>query len=169
MSRWITPKDTEKEKFDAANAALDCGENYGGIATYYALYRCITSLGLSALMIDPDLNRKKDSPVSHSEKFAQRHYEAITKDFFSYDLEQLNECCDTFIMGCDQVWNYEVSRAFGKSFYLDFADDDKKIMSYASSFGHPISFTPSAEAQEIEELFHRFDFLSVRETERSLC
>ena len=164
MSRWITPKDTEKEKFDAAIYGVWKGENYGGIATYYALYRCITSLGLSALMIDPDLNRKKDSPVSHSEKFAQRHYEAITKDFFSYDLEQLNECCDTFIMGCDQVWNYEVSRAFGKSFYLDFADDDKKIMSYASSFGHPISFTPSAEAQEIEELFHRFDFLSVRET-----
>ena len=164
MSRFITPKDTEKEKFDTAICGVWKGENYGGIATYYALYRCITSLGLSALMIDPELNRKKEGLVSHSEKFAERHYESITKDFFSYDLEKLNECCDTFIMGCDQVWNYEVSRAFGKSFYLDFADDEKKIISYASSFGHPISFTPSAEAQEVEELFRRFDFLSVRET-----
>lgn len=164
MSRFITPKDTEKEKFDTAICGVWKGENYGGIATYYALYRCITSLGLSALMIDPELNRKKEGLVSHSEKFAERHYESITKDFFSYDLEKLNECCDIFIMGCDQVWNYEVSRAFGKSFYLDFADDEKKIISYASSFGHPISFTPSAEAQEVEELFRRFDFLSVRET-----
>lgn len=165
MSKFITPKDTEEEKFDVAIYGVWKGENYGGIATYYALYRCITELGLSALLIDPDLNRggKKEREQTHSERFAQGHYKAITKDFFHYDLSKLNQCCDTFVMGCDQVWNYEVSRGFGKSFYLDFVDDEKRLISYASSFGHPISFTPAQEAEEIASLFRRFDFLSVRE------
>ena len=166
MSRFITPKDVEQEKFDAAIYGVWKGENYGGIATYYALYRCITSLGLSAVMISPEMKKeeKEESFSTHSDKFAERHYETITKDFDYYDLEKLNECCDTFVMGCDQIWNYGISRGFGKSFYLHFADDDKRLISYASSFGHAISFTPYDEAQEIEDLFRRFDFLSVRET-----
>ncbi|MCI7814466.1 MAG: polysaccharide pyruvyl transferase family protein [Robinsoniella sp.] len=165
MSKFITPQDTEKEKFDVAIYGVWKGQNYGGIATYYALYRCITAMGLSALMIEPKMGEKKagDAQPTHSEIFAAHHYEAITKDFSSYNLEKLNECCDTFVMGCDQIWNYEVSRAFGKSFYLDFVDDDKKKISYSSSFGHPISFTPAKNVQEVEELFHRFDFISVRE------
>lgn len=165
MSRFITPQDTERERFDVAINGVWKGENYGGIATYYALYRCITSMGLSVLMIDPEMKGKKstDASPNHSEKFADRHYEAITKDFSYYHLEKLNQCCDTFVMGCDQIWNYEVSRAFGKSFYLAFTDDDKKRISYASSFGHPISFTPSQNAEEVEQLFRRFDFISVRE------
>ena len=166
MSRFITPKDVGQEKFDAAIYGVWKGEYYGGIATYYALYRCITSLGLSAVLISPEMKQegKEERPFTHSDKFAEQHYEAITKDFSYYDLEKLNECCDTFVMGCDQIWNYGISRGFGKSFYLHFADDDKRLISYASSFGHAVSFTPYDEAKEIESLFRRFDFLSVRET-----
>ena len=36
MSRFITPKDVGQEKFDAAIYGVWKGENYGGIATYYA-------------------------------------------------------------------------------------------------------------------------------------
>ena len=148
MSRFITPKDVGQEKFDAAIYGVWKGENYGGIATYYALYRCITSLGLSAVLISPEMKQegKEERPFTHSDKFAEQHYEAITKDFSYYDLEKLNECCDTFVMGCDQIWNYGISRGFGKSFYLHFADDDKRLISYASSFGHAVSFTPYDEA-----------------------
>ena len=58
MSRFITPKDVGQEKFDAAIYGVWKGENYGGIATCYALYRCITSLGLSAVLISPEMKQE---------------------------------------------------------------------------------------------------------------
>ena len=76
MSRFITPKDVGQEKFDAAIYGVWKGENYGGIATYYALYRCITSLGLSAVLISPEMKQegKEERPFTHSDKFAEQHY-----------------------------------------------------------------------------------------------
>lgn len=62
---------------------------------------------------------------THSRRFAKEHFH-ISQPYALKDLHILNRHCDTFIIGSDQVWNYGISKNFGKSFYLDFANDDKK-------------------------------------------
>ena len=79
------------------------------------------------------------------------------------DLKELNELCDGFVIGSDQVWNYGISRDFGKMFYLDFAEEQKKKIAYAVSFGHDVDFAPAEERVKIADYMSRFDGISVRD------
>src|SRR5690606_15462782 len=78
-------------------------------------------------------------------------------------VKELNSLADTFVIGSDQVWNYGISRGFGKSFYLDFAADDKRKVSYAASFGHAKDLSPADQVPPISSLMKRFNAVSVRE------
>ena len=124
-------------------------------------------MGYSVLMIDkPDLGNPKDHEMkrTHSRRFAKEHYE-ISPSYPLEELKTLNEECNTFIIGSDQVWNYGISVNFGKSNYLDFADDDKRKIAYAASFGHGTDFAPTRERKKITKLMRRFDAISIREEE----
>jgi hypothetical protein len=98
-------------KFDVAIMGVWPGCNYGSIATYYALHQLVTGFGLSVLMIDKPLIRKNDpeQALTHSMRFAQEHYE-ISRKYRLNELGKLNAHVDTFMMGCDQVWNRGISR-----------------------------------------------------------
>lgn len=121
-------------------------------------------MGLSPLMIDKPGAIKADpeSMDNHSRRFANKHF-YISKVYALDKLKILNNHCDSFIVGSDQVWNYGISRNFGKSFYLDFVQEDKKKIAYASSFGHVIDFAPPHKVTEISYLMQQFDAISVRE------
>jgi coenzyme F420-reducing hydrogenase beta subunit len=82
-----------------------------------------------------------------------------------HDFGKLNELCDIFVVGSDQVWNWVVSKNFGKTYYLDFVDDDKKRVAYGSSWGHEKDWTPAVDRAKISELFKKFSGISVREDE----
>ena len=153
--------------YDVGIIGVWYGENYGSTLTYYALQKVIRDMGYSTIMLDK--RPSKDDPELeesiHSRVFAEEHYEAIAPRLELGDLHLLNSHCGAYIIGCDQVWNYGISRGFGRSFYLDFAGDENKKLSYASSFGHAKSFTPMEALPEITKLFHRFDAVSVRESD----
>lgn len=157
----------KSERYDVGIMGVWSGCNYGSIATYYALNRIITGLGYSVLMIDkPRVSKEQDVELmeTHSRRFAHEHYN-ISKVYKLSELKDLNEICDIFVIGSDQVWNYGISKNFGKSYYFDFVEDSKKKIAYASSFGHNIDFAPEDEIPCISELFGRFDAISVRETD----
>lgn len=50
-------------------------------------------------------------------------------------LSKLNDVCDTFVVGSDQLWNYGLSRPYKQMYFLGFADDSKKKIAYGTSFG----------------------------------
>ena len=75
----------------------------------------------------------------------------------------LNNYCDTFMLGCDQVWNFTIAKSYGLNYYLDFANSDKKRIAYASSFGHEVSFTPLEKVAGVTRELQKFDAISVRE------
>jgi hypothetical protein len=154
------------EHYDIGVLGVWYGFNYGSVLTYYALHKALTDLGKSVLMIDKINAKHGDTELAlnHARRFASEHY-AISSQYQLGDLKKLNQYCDTFLTGSDQLWNYGISKAFGKAFYLDFADDDKRKIAYATSFGHAVDFAPDEERPKISRLLKRFNAISVREAD----
>lgn len=156
--------DPPLKKYDVGIVGLGIGVNYGSVLTYYSLYRTIESFGKSVLMVSKIGAQENDPELSdtHALKFAKEHYN-LSPVYGQASVAELNNLVDTFVLGSDQVWNHGISRNFGKSFYLDFASDSKRKISYAASFGHAKDFTPIEEVPEIAALMRRFHAISVRE------
>ncbi len=155
-----------KDKYDVGIMGVWYGCNYGSVATYFTLHEIISEMGLSVLMIDKP-NVYKDDPeneMTHSRRFAAEHYK-MSRRYDLHELGQLNRNVDTFVMGCDQVWNRGISLNFGMANYFDFVDDDKKKISYASSFGHSKDNANERDRVVIKQYFDRFDSISVREAD----
>lgn len=156
----------EGRKFDIGLVGLWYGSNYGSVMTYFALYQTLEKMGYSVLMIDKLYRGNRDYEVeakTHARDFAIKHYKNIAPSLKAEEMGLLNQYCDTFLIGSDQVWNYGIAKNLGYNNYFDYVADDKKKLSYASSFGHSISFTPLEEISDITKLLHRFDAISVRE------
>ena len=154
-----------KKKYDVGIMGVWFGCNYGSLMTYYSLYRLIESFGLSVLMIDKPKVMENDPELAdnHARRFSLSHYRDVAPSMPIWELERLNEQCDSFVIGSDQVWNYGISRNFGRSFFLDFADEEKKKIAYAASFGHEHFVAPVVEVGTTKGLLERFDAISLRE------
>lgn len=73
-------------------------------------------------------------------------------------LFMVNEIYDAFITGSDQVWNFVWHNP---SFFLEFADKDKKKIAYAASAG--ASEFDMVQKKYLSRVLPRFDAVSVRE------
>ena len=69
---------------------------------------------------------------------------------------------DLYITGSDHVWNSAYNEGIDKTFYLGFAPNDARRISYASSIGMPS--IPENERREMLCLLSKYDAISVRET-----
>lgn len=152
--------------YDIALLGVWSGCNYGSIATYYALNRVISDMGYSVLMVDKPavVNDDIELKMNHSRAFANKHYN-ISKSYKLSELGELNNYCDAFVLGSDQLWNYGISKGYGKAYYLDFVEPGKKKVSYGTSFGHAVDFAPEEERPAISKLMSDFDAISVREAD----
>lgn len=152
------------EHYDVGIVGVSFGANYGSVLTYYSLYKTIQDFGNKVLMVSKIGAHADDPEVqdTHAMRFAREHYN-WSKIYNQDTVGELNSLADTFVVGSDQVWNYGISRGFGKSFYLDFANDDKRKISYAASFGHVKDMSPKGEVPKISALMKRFNAISVRE------
>lgn len=153
------------DKYDVGILGVWYGCNYGSIATYYALYSIIKDMGKSVLMV----HRPWIAPFNeegmekrHSMKFARSHYD-ISKAYHVDDIHELNDLCDSFVLGSDQLWNYGVTKAFGHSYFLDFADDDKRKIAYSTSFGSDRFTAPWSFTWKTMHCMRRMNYVSVRE------
>lgn len=154
-----------KEKYDVGILGVWFGCNYGSIATYYSLYYAIEQMGKSVLMIHrPYLNHFEESSMEdrHSLKFARAHYD-ISPAYHVSEIKKLNDVCDAFVLGADQLWKYDVTKIFGHSYFLDFADRNKKKISYATSFGTDRFKAPKKFMWKAVRCLRRMNYVSVRE------
>lgn len=128
----------------------------------YSLYKKLGPLGfLFALYCSRKewhhLNRKKA-------------FDTFTKEYLKLtttrvtepkDFDTLSQA-DVYITGSDQVWNTDMQNGRDSSFYLGFAPQGKRLISYAASFGLPQ--IPVVHHAFIKDNLSRFDWISVRET-----
>lgn len=146
----------KKLHFDVAMVAL-LGQNYGNAITNYALYHVLQT-EKRTLMIDTGVYQAQGK----FEDFIRRHF-LLSSDYYGRrEWDDIQESCNTFVVGSDQVWNSKFTEEshWGTFFQLDFVNDDKKKISYASSFGQS-GLEPRTE--ETKRLYQRFQYLSVRE------
>ena len=153
----------DNKKYDFGIIGVWYGENYGSIATYYALHQTIKKLGYSILMISNPLvgSPKNNSNSTSTYKFGELIYNISEKKSLD-KLNEFNKECKGFLVGSDQLWNVRISRPYHQMHFLGFADDSCKKISYGTSFGKPYQGTKEEKEMTISNL-RRFNKISVRD------
>ena len=93
--------------------------------------------------------------------FKKKYFSKLTNKSYSIDDINLPDA-DITIVGSDQVWNRDITGAFGKTFFLDFVVGQKKI-ALSSSFGKSTWEEQDDYTSEVKELLSMFTAISVRE------
>ncbi len=151
-----------EKKYDVGIVGWWYNENYGGTLTYFALHQILRSMGLSVLMIEksaPDGYVPNQDTVPR--RFAAKHYK-ISNVYRNNKMGELNEKCSAFVSGSDQLFNPALWQYSGPQYFLDFASPEKRLVSYASSFGNTIKCSDKHKMM-MSYFLHRFDAISVRE------
>ena len=155
----------KKKPYDVGVYGLWYGHNYGSIATYYALSKVLESMKLSCVMIRNPIGREIDIDSlanSHPLKFAREQYE-VTPLYKLDEMYKLNDLCESFLIGSDQMWYYNLSRPNGQSYFLDFVDYNTNKIAYGSSFGRDQYTGPDEERAKVNRNLRRFNAISVRD------
>lgn len=153
--------------------------NYGNRLQNYALHRVISNLGVDSVTLwDKKENTireqiklfiKKIVPTGNIDRNKYTKFQEFTRNRINNyyidlnDLNKINDKFDYFIVGSDQIWNYNFGHAKDKDF-LKFSDYNKTI-SYAPSFG--ISNIDEEWKEKIYEGVNHIKYLSVRENRGS--
>lgn len=103
-----------------------------------------------------------DGVEARKEGFARFYskYMKVSKYYNLGTISSANQQYDAFVCGSDQVWR---PSSFDPNFFLAFADQKKKKISYAASLG--VKKLSTSASQKIVPLINDLDALSVREKE----
>lgn len=163
-----------------ATITYSWAQNWGAVLQAYALVEYLNSMGHDAKLIDyrefdnklistvksiPDgivdlltISASKRRILRYNE-FREKALKLTEKCNNTAELKKLNKDFDAFVTGSDQVWN--VGFGVCKDFYLEFADSEKKRISYAPSFG--VTSIPEEHRKDTIEGINNIQELSVRE------
>lgn len=162
--------------------------NYGAVLQAYALQKVLEDMGVENEIIDFSLEKQRDVTSLYSthngiKKFVKTlsflPFHAKRKrridrfdDFINEDmrlsekrycceeeLEETNSLYNAFLVGSDQVWNVTKKAEASDGYFLNFAADEKRKISYASSIG----IASYEELADRKKLLERFDKISCRE------
>lgn len=134
--------------------------------------RPFVKLGLKRKLkefLNPRLEALKSLPQRKAKKkretkfdaFHQNHIQLSTNTFHSIvELYGAKLDYDVFIVGSDQVWN-PYSNTSLEPYFLTFATDNRRKLSYASSFG--VSSIPQHARDKYCKCLNNLDYISVRE------
>lgn len=152
---------------------LQSSHNFGACLVTFALQNVIRKLGYKAEVIDfrPWSKNHVSSKQRKNLQKLGKAFESFRKKFlirsrvcFNFDdLCELNSRYDTFVVGSDQVWRYVYVVNYLSEFFLNFADDDKVLLSYAASFGVAYWEGDDKSVNEVSQALKRFQAISVRE------
>jgi hypothetical protein len=155
-----------KNRYDVGIAGLWYGLNYGSILTYYALYCVLHDMGYEVMMLEkPEFlwSSRYTQPDTIARRFICPRCNVGRRRENTQDWRVQSEQCDTFLIGSDVVWNYEIcGRHSGSFFFLDFVPDNKKKLAYAASFGGSYN-APEWMHRQNRHYLQQFDGVSVRE------
>ena len=151
-------------KFDVGVVCNWSGDNYGAQITQYAFYHVLTRMGLEPIMIERPKMPWPGGNDSRAGLFRMNPYPSYAMCPLFSDIEEMraiNNYADTFIVPSDQLWNALFAEK--DLFALGYIANNKKKISYATSFGcDPHNWSEDERAREAFFL-KQFDAISVRE------
>ena len=133
------------------------------MSTYYTLHETVVKLGYTVMMLENPLNPSNKSLFenSHPYNIAKKFYHVSSKKKLQ-KLYKFNNECKGYIVGSDQLWNIGLSRKYESFYFLGFASNNTKKISYATSFGKYYKGTEK-EKKATSYYLRRFDGISVRD------
>lgn len=154
-------------KYEIGMPGVIGNDNIGSILTYYALYNTLTEMGYSVLPIE----RPKDSPFpvderagTFTKKWLPAYSQPVQYDTL-FDMRKLNQICDQFVLGSDQLFLSSMAASRNHCYMLQWADDSKNKIGYSTSFGGPGARGTKEYYKELKYYLNRFNFLSCREND----
>ena len=152
--------------YDVGVVGLWYGINYGSVLTYFALYTLLRSLGYDAVMLPKPNNmwtREFEDPDSLGQRFIWDHCNVFAPFENQYEYIEANNLCDTFVVGSDVVWNYDIcGRETDQFFFLDWVNSGHKKIAYAASMGNGLA-GPNEYVEKAKHYLRQFDAISIRE------
>lgn len=148
--------------FDVGVYGLWYGENYGSVLTYYGLVKVLESMGLSSIMIANPLGSVRGDTLEPTQFARRQGYSISTRRPLSR-MGELNEFCDSFVLGSDQLWNPGLFRPYGYSYFLSFVNPDRKRIAYGTSFGKATHKIDEVTKNRMRYEFAKFDAVSARD------
>lgn len=154
--------------------------NFGANLQCYALCKTLQSMGHQVDIIDIQLPPKAFSWHATLSRlpqaflfflFRKKHLNFFTKKYKSTDeLRDSQHKSDLYIVGSDQVWNPDITRALDPLVYFfSFLPDGVRRISYAASFGTE-KWGADDLTEDVKTLLLKFNAMSVREqTGVSIC
>lgn len=138
--------------------------NYGSVLTSFAINRTLKGLGKSVLMLEyPRMVKDLPEGKRYGVEFANALYD-VSDITYNDDFQRFNCLCNAFLVGSDQLWNYNNNKNFGVDyFFANFADNPKKKIAYATSFGMDHENYPDGAKIRVGYYLSKFDAISVRE------
>lgn len=151
-------------------------ENYGAELQAYATIKLLRELNHDVHMIDIRLSDMAKTSVRGKvghfltfmgpaerkfRKFWRKNIPTIGRYKSLFELQKNPPDADVYMVGSDQVWNPEITKDFLNVYFLDFGGDDKRRISFASSFG--TEHWKCGHTAEVASLLNRFERISCRE------
>ncbi len=143
--------------------------NIGNNLTNFALYTTLKEMGYSVLMIGSCVDAETNPlflEAGRFGRFLKKPYEELDVhpgcgNKWEYYL--LNDTCEMFLVGSDQLWRGSFLRGSDFFYALDWVRNDKYKMSVATSFG--VDYYDGTEQDYAKESFFlkRINSISVRE------
>ena len=153
-------------KFDVAITGCWSVPNYGGMLTYYALYLIVKKLGYKVIMVERRKNMPNyDIPKLNGVRKNLYPYYDVSRIHKTYeDQKELNKRVNNFILGSDQVWNYQLMDKEDISSYMfDYVESYRNKITYGTSFGS-VKFTGNDDDKlQFKELISKINHVSTRE------
>lgn len=154
---------TDMSHFDVGLFGYWYASNYGSIITYYTLYRAVESLGYRvAILNPPDMDKDREPANVFSKVFMQNHTKVLPS-CKNFEMGNLNNICDRFMVGSDQVWTTGSIAEKQYLFMFDIVSDNKVKIAYASSFGRDRLQLNDEQKPMLSYFLGRMDAVSVRE------
>lgn len=161
--------------------------NYGALLQAFALKTIISQQGHDVDILDyrnpviesayyyPKLSQRKDiksilkyflqgkNEIGKRERFEcfrLQYLSLSSKQYTDVDVKDSVSSYDLFVVGSDQVWNYQ-AHGFDENYFLRFVDDKSKKASYAASIG--LSTLSESIKAKYKVLLRDYPICSVRE------
>lgn len=150
--------------YDIGMVCVQSYKNYGSAIANFALYSVLKKLGYSVLIITQPLSSIIKPEIE--DNFVKTPYKPFENSQFYENIEAmrvLNRKCKMFLVGSDQLFNYEIYKQIDGLAKLDWVDDEHRKVCYATSFGVDKILGTFQESVNLKRSLNRFHAVSIRE------
>ena len=157
-------KQSLHSKYDVGMVCVQSYKNYGSAFTNVALYKVLKDLKKSVLIItQPKCSVIKPEDTTNFVESPFKPYECASSYKDQEEMKALNEKCGIFLVGSDQLFNYEIYKQIDGFVKLNWVDDEHKKVCYATSFGVDCILGTFEESVNLKQSLDRFSAISIRE------